>query len=317
MKICTVGSGRMAAAHSQALGRLPDVQLHTVVDPDVEYAESLAKEFGYERVMPSLEEALTADGFDAVVVCTPNPLHAPQSAAALQARKHVLCEIPMALSLAEAERLASLAEENEVRLMICHTNRFKSGRIELRRRIEAGEFRPQKIICRFHMLRRGQLTTSRARHGWDDNALWHHGCHVIDSIMDIVGPHEAKGLSAQFGPTWPSLGVPLDADLQWTATSPITGDEVLVSISVSHNDPWPGHKYRVIGVEDTLLVEDSRLSNQQGVIVEGAPEQRGVELQDSEFVAAVLAGRAPLVDARTALLTMKILQSAWDEWERG
>lgn len=314
MKICTVGSGRMAAAHSRALGRLPDVELHTVVDPDVEYAETLERDFGYQRVAPSLDEALAADGFDAVVVCTPNPLHAPQSAAALRAGKHVLCEIPMALSLSDAEELGRLAEENDLRFMVCHTNRFKSGRIELRRRIADGDFHPQKLIGRFHMLRRGQLTTDRARYGWDDNALWHHGCHVIDSVMDIVGSHKPKGLSVQFGPPWPSLGVPLDVDLQWSATSPITGEDVLVSISISHNDHWGSHEYRIAGVEDTFLVQDARLSNQHGVIVEGDSEQDGVNLQDAEFVAAVNEGRSPAVDVTTALPTIEVLQAAWDAW---
>ena len=86
MRICIVGSGRMAGSHSRSLSSIPDVRLHTVVDPDMEYTEAFRRQYGYEKALPSLSEALAAGGFDAVVVCTPNPLHAPQSAAALRAK---------------------------------------------------------------------------------------------------------------------------------------------------------------------------------------------------------------------------------------
>jgi 2-hydroxy-4-carboxymuconate semialdehyde hemiacetal dehydrogenase len=312
MKICMVGTGRMAFSHSRALGGLPDVQLHTAINPNIAYAEAFAREQGYARGMASLDEALAAGGFDAVVICTPNALHASQSAAALRAGKHVLCELPLALSLAETEELGRWARRNDRRAMVCHTERYEAGRIELRRRILAGEFHPLHLMTRFWMLRRGLLVTEQAHHGWVDSVLWHHGCHVVDAVMDILGPHEARNLSAQFGPDWPELGAPLDVTLQWRATSPITGDEVLVGVSLSHNAHWGAHDYHIIGLEDDLVSSAGELRNRDGVIVERPPYQTHVQLQDAEFVAAVREGRAPALDIEAALPTMRILQAAWD-----
>ena len=132
--------------------------------------------------------------------------------------------------------------------------------------------------------------------------------------MDIIGPHEALDLRAQFGPVWPSLGVPLDVDLTWRAISPITGGEVLVSVSLSHNARWLRHDYHVIGEEDDYLVDDQYLSNSEGVLVDGANAPGRVLLQDQEFAAAVREGRAPLLDVPAALPTLRIVQAAWDQW---
>ncbi len=312
MKICMVGTGRMAVSHSRALGALPDVQLHTTVNPNIAYAEEFAREHGYARGSTSLDEALAAGGFDTVVICTPNTLHASQSAAALRAGCHVLCELPLAMSLAEAEELGRLAREHDRRLMVCHTERYEAGRIELRRRVRASEFHPLHLMMRFWMLRRGQLRTEQAHHGWTDSALWHHGSHVVDAVMDILGPHEAQGLSAQFGPVWPALGAPLDFSLQWRATSPITGDNALVEVSLSHNAHWGAHDYHVIGLEDDLLSTAGELRNKDGVIVERPPYHTAVQGQDAEFVAAVHEGRAPELDVDAVLPTLRILQAAWD-----
>jgi 2-hydroxy-4-carboxymuconate semialdehyde hemiacetal dehydrogenase len=314
MRICMVGSGRMANAHSRALGDLPDVELHTVVDPDQDYAEALRERYGYRRTLPDLDEALAQEAIDAVVICTPNPLHAPQSAAALRAGKHVLCEIPLALSLADAEELAHLAEANQRCLMVCHTERFEAGRMELQRRIVAGEFHPVHVVGRYYMLRRGELKTEQARQGWVDNMLWHHGCHVVDAVMGMLGAHDALDLHAQWGPAWPSLGLPLDVDVHWRALSPITGDQVLVTMSLSHHAQWNRHDYHVIGLEDDLLADHGSLRNQEGVLAEESAGSARIVRQDAEFLAAVRKGRAPEVDMTSVLATMRVLQAAWDVW---
>jgi len=315
MRVCMVGTGRMAIAHSRALEALPDVELHTVVNPDLARAAAFAKEQGYLATAPTVEAACASGGLDTVVICTPNPLHFGQSATALRAGMHVLCELPLAMSLDEVETLGGLADAADLRLMVCHTERYEAGRIELRRRVSAGELHPLQILARFHMLRRGHMATAQAQHSWPDNALWHHGCHVVDAIMDIVGPHEPLDLSAHFGPASPGLGTPLDVSLNWRAISPITGEEVLVTASLSHNAHWGHHDYLVLGREAALMSSRGELHNREGVIVERpSSSPSGVALQDAEFVEAVREGRAPALDVPTILPTIRIVQAAWDVW---
>ncbi|MFO7918057.1 MAG: Gfo/Idh/MocA family oxidoreductase [Anaerolineae bacterium] len=307
MKVCMVGSGRMARVHSRCLREVPGVTLDTVVSTDTQALEPFADEFDYRHAISDLHEALGDPDLDAVVICTPNALHASQSALGLRAGKHVLCEIPLALSLQEGEKLTRLAEEKDLTLMVCHTERFRSGRMELAERIASGALHPKHVMARFHMLRRGRLQTDPQRKGWVDNLLWHHGCHAVDAVLSLLGGTEALELHAQFGPPWPSLGLPIDIDLQWC-----TPADVLVNIALSHNAHWGVHDYRFICLEDTVVCDHGTLRNKEGILVEGdkglAPNMR----QAREFVDAVREGREPLVSGKAALSTLRILQKAWD-----
>jgi predicted dehydrogenase len=76
---------------------------------------------------------------EAVVVATPNALHAEMSIAALEAGCHVLCEKPMAVTAREAVQMVKAAEHAGRFLMIAHNQRFMKPHVKARRMIEAGE----------------------------------------------------------------------------------------------------------------------------------------------------------------------------------
>src|SRR6266481_5144677 len=77
-----------------------------------------------DRVWTDLSEALRDQAIDVVYVATPVFLHAPQSIAALQAGKHVLCEKPVAMNYEEAARMVSVAEESGKTLGIAYYRRM-------------------------------------------------------------------------------------------------------------------------------------------------------------------------------------------------
>jgi len=297
----------MAGVHSRCFRQIAGVILNTVVSTDTEALEPFADEFGYRRAMSDLHEALQDPDLDAVVICTPNALHASQSAAALRADKHVLCEIPLALGLNDGRKLARLAKERDLRLMVCHTERFRSGRIELAERIASGALHPSHVVARFHMLRRGELQTDPQREGWIDNLLWHHGCHTVDAVLSLLGETQALDLHAQFGPPWPGLDLPIDIDMQWHTPS-----DVLVNITLSHNAHWSAHDYRFLCLEDTVVCDHGTLRNNKGVLMQRDERLASNMRQTQEFVNAVRKGREPLVSGEVALPTLRILQKAWD-----
>ena len=310
VRICMVGYGRMARAHSRCLSTIPDVVLDTVVGRDPQGTEALAREFGYIHASCDLELAMQRADLDTVIVCTPNDQHAEQTEMALRAGKHLLCEIPLAMSLREAKELAGIAEREDLRLMVCHTERFEAGRMELTRRISSGELHPLHVIGRFHMFRRGNVQTAPERRGWIDNLLWHHGCHTVDAILTMLDETETLDLAAQLGPAWPGLDVPIDVDLQWR-----TPKGVLVSVTLSHNARWGAHDYRLICLEDTIVCDRGTLSNKEGTLLDADDKLNPNLLQDREFVSAIREGREPAVSASSVLPTMRVLQAAWDIWQ--
>ena len=125
--IAVIGAGRISAAHLAAITSQPDLaSLVAVVDADLARAQSVAACHGAPHAFDDLSDALTLDGVDAVLICTPNDLHAAQTLAALAAGRHVLVEKPMAETGADAARMAMAADQAGLVLAIGHTFRHSA-----------------------------------------------------------------------------------------------------------------------------------------------------------------------------------------------
>jgi 1,5-anhydro-D-fructose reductase (1,5-anhydro-D-mannitol-forming) len=118
---------------------LPDSHAVGVFSSSPERGEQFARETGLERSYASLEELLSDPGIDAVYVSTTNDLHAEQTIAAARAGKHVLCEKPLALNLADAVRMRDECERAGVVLATNHAHRAAAGIARMRELIAAGE----------------------------------------------------------------------------------------------------------------------------------------------------------------------------------
>jgi 2-hydroxy-4-carboxymuconate semialdehyde hemiacetal dehydrogenase len=306
-----VGYGSIAAAHARALRELGGVRFDSVVGRRPEATEAFAREWEFAHWTLALEAALARPGVDAVVIGSPSDQHAAQAEQALAAGKHVLVEIPLAMSLADAERVTALAERTGRRLMVAHTQRFFPALLELRRRIAEGELPPHHLVMRWFFLRRSNVNWEGRQRSWTDNLLWHHACHVVDAALWLLGqtgpgatePVQAQG---QAGPKHPELGIPLDLDLL------LRVGERPVNIAMSYNSLWPMHDYLVISEEATVRFENGRLYGSEGELYarEGA---NPIREQDREFLASVREGREPSVNGRSVLPAMRALQAVEDQ----
>ena len=134
-RVALVGAGFMGRMHGQVYAALEGVDLVHVVDRDAARAASVAEPHG-ASTSASLDDLPDVDVVD---VCLPTDLHAEFAVRALGMGKHVVCEKPMAISLAEADRMARAAEAADRRLMVAHCVRFWPEYAELRRLVETRE----------------------------------------------------------------------------------------------------------------------------------------------------------------------------------
>jgi predicted dehydrogenase len=111
-----IGTGFMGRTHAIALRSVATVfsgieapRLATVADQHPESAARAGRDLGFERSTADWKELLHDPAIDVIDICAPNYLHYPMSFAALAAGKHVYCEKPLALSVAQATELAELA----------------------------------------------------------------------------------------------------------------------------------------------------------------------------------------------------------------
>ena len=111
IKVGVVGTGFIGPAHIEALRRLPNIEVAALCEATAELAQTKAAQLGIDRAC-TFDELLAMNDITSVHICTPNFLHYPQSKAALQAGKHVVCEKPLAKDLHEAEELVAFAKKS-------------------------------------------------------------------------------------------------------------------------------------------------------------------------------------------------------------
>ena len=106
ISVGVIGTGGMGARHARNLStQVADARVAAVMDLDRSRAEAVAAECGDARAYGDAEALIADPAVDAVVIASPDPTHAALTLACLAAGKPVLCEKPLAASLAEAERV--------------------------------------------------------------------------------------------------------------------------------------------------------------------------------------------------------------------
>ncbi|MDP9369682.1 MAG: Gfo/Idh/MocA family oxidoreductase [Chloroflexota bacterium] len=148
LRVGVIGAGTIAVgAHLPAILRLRDrLELVAVADVRAEAAKEAAERFGAAHAYTDTRELLDRSDIDAVVICTPEFLHAGQTLAAAAAGKHVLCEKPMAATVAEADAMLDACQRAGVRLMIGHSRRFTPRYQRIREAIDRGDIGEVRLV---------------------------------------------------------------------------------------------------------------------------------------------------------------------------
>jgi len=139
IKIGILGCGKIAQVrHIPEYAANPDCELVGFFNPTKSRAEDMAAKYG-GRVYDTAEELLADPEIDAVSVCAANYAHAELTIKALKAGKHVLCEKPMAVTLADCEEMVKVAKEEGKLLMIGQNQRLAKAHVVARQLIADGE----------------------------------------------------------------------------------------------------------------------------------------------------------------------------------
>ncbi|MFB9378448.1 Gfo/Idh/MocA family protein [Kineococcus gynurae] len=137
LRVAILGAGMIGEVHRRA-ALLAGAEVAGVLASTPQRSAEVGAAWGVHGYA-DLAEVL-ADDVDVVHVCTPNAQHAPAAAAALSAGKHVVCEKPLGISLAEAEALAAQAEASGLVATVPFVYRYHPLVRELRARVGYGEF---------------------------------------------------------------------------------------------------------------------------------------------------------------------------------
>jgi predicted dehydrogenase len=214
-------------------------------DPD--RTAAAADRLGWEAHTVDWRELITRDDIDLVDVCTPGDSHAEISCAALAAGKHVLCEKPLANTLAEARAMAEAAEqarERGVRSMCGFTYRRVPAVAFMRQLVAAGRIGELRHVRAVYL--QDWLTDPQVPLGWrlrkdkaGSGALGDIGAHIIDLTQHVTGQRitGVSGLTETFVKERPlpagdggALGA-ARSDGTGSAAGPVTVDDAALFVA--------------------------------------------------------------------------------------
>ncbi len=189
-------------------GRSRFARLAAVCSRDLEKARQTAEEFG-GTPYASFPAMLADPAVEVVFICTPHSLHCPMSLAALSAGKHVVCEKPLALTLAEAEEMVAAAERAGVRTAVNFTYHSLPGHRLIAREITAGTIGTVVHVSLTYWQARQRLPGATP-----GDALLDIGSHLVDLATwwtAVGGAGEIRAIVSQEGgrdeapPIWAAL----------------------------------------------------------------------------------------------------------------
>ena len=296
-----IGAGDIARKRvAPAIRDSPACELLAVSRARPELAESFAKAFDAQRWYRRWQELVADPDVDGVYLATPVHLHATQTIAAAEAGKHVLCEKPMAMNVAECDRMIAACRAHEVKLGVAYYRHFYPAIARVKSMIgsdEIGEpvlaeinafefFNPAPDQPRYWLMKRAQA---------GGGPMFDFGCHRLEILIHVFGPvRRASGMIAN---------VVFDREVEDTAAALLRFERgPCATLTVTHAAIEPRDTFRIFGTRGSIHIAELN----KGDLLVKANDRERLESHPpvsnlhrpliDDFVDAVLKGREPGVN---------------------
>jgi 2-hydroxy-4-carboxymuconate semialdehyde hemiacetal dehydrogenase len=303
MKICVAGQGAFGQKHLDALKRIADVEVVSLIGGNQDATAEVAKKYGVPHWSGDLGEGIKRA--DAVILTTPTQMHRSQGEQVMRAGKHVLIEIPVADSVPDAEALVKIQKETGVIAMGGHVRRFNPSHQWVHKRIVAGELNIQQMDVQTYFFRRQNMNAAGKPRSWTDHLLWHHAAHTVDLFQYQTGETVSECFAVQ-GPRHPTLKIAMDMGIVMKVPS-----GAILTLSLSFNNDGPiGSFFRYICDNGTYnAYYDDLFDGKKNQIDLSKVDvsMDGIELEDREFIAAIRGKREPNASLAQVLPCMQAL----------
>jgi predicted dehydrogenase len=186
LKVALIGYGYAGKTfHAPLIDNIPGLELVAVCSSD---PAKVLTDYPTLPVSTSLEELLSQDEIDVVVIATPNNTHFELARSALLAGKHVVVDKPFTVTVAQALELKGLAEKEELVLSVFHNRRWDADFLTLREVIASGKLGELvSFESRFERYRPEVKTRWREQAG-EGGGLWYDlGPHLLDQALQLFG----------------------------------------------------------------------------------------------------------------------------------
>jgi predicted dehydrogenase len=213
--IGVIGYGFMGKVHSNAYLKIPYTYQEPAAYPllismcgrNEKAVIDTARRFGYQHVCTDWKELIEDPSVQIVDNCTPDSMHAEPAIAAVRAGKHVICEKPLAMTLADAKEMRDEALEAGVKHMLCHNYRFMPAVRLAKKLVEERELGRIYQFRGVYLQEVGHKPSEVLENVWyatgtRSGVLLGIGSHIIDMARFLLGEMKAiTGMVRTFNTT--------------------------------------------------------------------------------------------------------------------
>ncbi len=333
-----IGCGVIAPFHARGIEDTPDAELVAACDPNEEAARKFSVEHNNIPYYANLSDMLSRDDVRAVCICTPSGMHSDQAVAAARAKKHVLCEKPLDVTLPKIDRMIAVCREEGVKLGGIFQRRTYPASIKVRDAVQGGLLGKMVLGDIFQKFYRSpEYYRSGAWRGtWKmdgGGALMNQGVHGIDLLLWIMG--DVKSVVAK------ADHFVRDIEVEDTAAAIVTFEIGAFGVIEGATSCNPGEETRMelhgdrgtiiltdAGIQrwavskgDKHLAEDEEIAPQQKM-AEGVSDPRAISAEGHialirDFVEAIKNDREPLVAAESARKPVELILAIYESARTG
>jgi predicted dehydrogenase len=321
VKFAIAGAGYIAEIHARAIQSHKDTELVAVVEKYSTKGAAFRKKFALNRQYETIEALIKAGNVDALVIGTPNYLHAPQALAALNAGIAVLVEKPMAMNSLEAEKMLAASRKSATVLMVAHCWRFDEEVLWLKKHAnQLGPIlRTKGYGVHVQWGPSGWFTQKELAGG---GALADLGIHALDTVRFLLGDPQPVSVYARIGTFYK------DFDVDDTGVLLVNWDNGVVSYIESgwwqpHAD-GPEACTQLYGGKGFGQLFPTGLTLGKRALKSGFPFPRPehcpqimYDAQMAYFIKCIKNSQVPVPGGAEGLINMKIVDAAYKSARTG
>jgi predicted dehydrogenase len=313
-----VGCGFVGyGAHVPAFSSIPGSRLVAVADPDAARLGKVGKKFPV-KTYQDYRDLVKDPEIHAVVVSVPTPLHAEVALAAIEAGKHVLCEMPLAENLGQADKIITAAEKKSVHLMPSLTFRFSPPFVKIKELMDQGKLGDPAAVIYREFIAAKDLAKQWPPGAWVWNlkesggplytlAVW-----SIDLVRWLLKTEVKDVHSAVKYTPLPRYGGTMGYDA-CAAAELANGVSACFQFSGTVAESASSCVFEVVGsstavakttAHEAVTLYDDEPYETKWLVKQGGPRMWGHQQQDEHFVQCLLEGKAPSItpeDGRKAM----------------
>jgi len=335
-----VGCGMISAYHAAALADLPNARLVAGADIVENNRKKFAEKYHCDATA-DFHELMNRKDVDVVCVCTPSGAHLEPAVAAARARKHVIVEKPIEITIERADVVISACDEHRVALCTIFPYRFTEGAIALKAAVEQGRFGRITVGDAYNKWWRTQAyyDSGAWRGTWKldgGGAVMNQGIHAVDLIQWYLGPAESLCAFAE-------CLAHERIEVEDTAVAAVRYRSGAVGVIECATSVYPGlsRKIEIHGDQGTVIMADemfmkwdfaherpededvrTRLAFGKGFVGIGAADPRAISFtnhreQIRDFLSAIATGAELIVDGREGRKALEIILALYRSSREG